>query len=160
MNFDIITLPTDPQEEELHSLRTHFVNIYTSLADEFNSFRERAKELLTEADKALTDTVDTDPVTLQSTLLNNMALHYSLGQSVVDAKSYQQIYDILHYCPKKQKYSESDRKLYVATKTIKQSNLVSHLRNAEDKMEKRITVLQSVLKAEMIRMQNQESAHA
>jgi len=84
-----------------------------------------------------------------------MAIHYSLGQAVADAKTYQQMHDILHHCPKKQKYSEADRKLYTGTKTLKQSNLVAQLKNAEDKMEKRITVLQSVLKAETARMQNQ-----
>jgi hypothetical protein len=157
MDFTGLSLPLDPQEEELSSLQTHFLNNYDVLEAEFLTFQTKCINLLELAFEKLTEKIDTDPVTLQEALLTNMSLHYSLGVSTADAKTYQQIYEILHYCPKKQKYSEADRKLYTGTKTLKQSNLVAQLKNAEDKMEKRITVLQSVLKSETARIRGQEA---
>jgi len=158
MDFYSVPLPTDPQEEELRSLQTHFLGVYDTLTAEFGKFVWKAEKLLEEASEKITDTIDTDPVSLQEALLTNMALYYSLGQAVADAKSYQQIFEVLHFCPKKPKYSEADRKLYTGVKTLKQSHITAQLKNAEDKMEKRITVLQSVLKAETARMTKQEIA--
>jgi len=156
MDFDKIGLPDDPQEEELKSLQVHFVAAYEQLKSEFSSFLARSKELLENATKSLTEAIDTDPVMIQESLLNVTSQHYSIGQAVADGKAYLQMYEMLHYSAKKQKYSESDRRLYTGIKTLVQSNLVAQLKNAEDKMEKRITVLQSIVKAETARMQTQE----
>ena len=155
MQFKNIPLPTDPEAEELTSLQVHYLNCIDVLSKEFAIFRKKAQTVLDTSDELFNERLDTDPVTLQTNLIKTMSIYHSVGQYVADAKTFQQIYDMLHYCAKKPKYSESDRKLYTGTKTLAQSNLLAQLKNSEEKIEKRITIIQSILKAETLRMQKE-----
>jgi len=155
MEFNNIPVPMEPEEQELVDLRSHFQQHADILKEEFSSFYRKSKQILALADSELSKNIDTDPVLIEDALISHMSIYYSVGQCVADAKTYLQIYSILHYSPKKQKYSEADRKLYTNTKSLIPNNLVLKLSNAEEKMEKKITVLQSILKAETSRGQKE-----
>lgn len=153
MEFRNIQLPIEPEEPDLINLQDYFLERIDVLSQEFAIFKQNAKKVLKLTVETFGQKLDTDPVSLQEELIRNMSIFYTLGQMSADSKTFQQIYEILHYCPKKPKYSELDRKRYTDIKTIQQANLLAQLRNGEEKMEKRITVIQSVLKAEVTRMQ-------
>ena len=90
-----------------------------------------------------------EPVLLQEKLDVYSSYSYTIGQIVADMKSLIQIYEIIYYTPKSKEYSESDRKMIVSGKMIYQEHLLQSVINAENKLDKRITICQSILKSEM-----------
>jgi hypothetical protein len=118
----------------------------------FFKFEVTAQEILTAVGAVFTKTIDTDIVDLQQNLIKYSALSFTLGQTIADAKAHQQLFEVMHYCPKSDKYSEADRKLLMRTLVTTQSSLVQKLVSAEEKLDKRITIIQSVLKSENIRL--------
>lgn len=153
IDFKSIGVPVAPGYQELHELRDLLAANTESLDKEFREFEKFAYQVINEAKKRLTEKVDTEPVALQDELVECSALSFTVGQASADAKVYQQLYELLHYYPKKPKYSEGDRKLYTQTKAVKQFYLVKQLTNAEERLDKRITIFQSILKAETSRWQ-------
>lgn len=143
------------ENSNLDNLQQDFLKEFYVIKSEFSQFFILATEVLKEVTTTISEKIDTDPNLIQNLLLKSVSLYYTVGQFVADAKTFCLIYEIIHYCPKKAKFSEADRKTYVNTRIIIQNNLFMQLKNAEEKIEKRITVLQSILKAEVIRMQKE-----
>lgn len=145
-------LPIAPAEEELLTLRQHFLDRSAQLESEFLLFKENVNKLLKIANNLLTKKLDTDPVALEETILESSAYSYTIGQAVATARSFTQMYEMLNYYPKRAKLSEADRKLYTQTKCIRQVHLLKALMVAEDKIDRRVMACQSVLRSETARI--------
>ncbi len=122
------------------------------LNSRFVNLKKRADELFVDLDDVFKQHIDTDIISLQNSLIHCSSLSYTLGQTVADAKELQQLFEALCYMPKSDKYSEADRKLLIKTLINDQTLLVQRLASAEEKLDKRITIIQSVLKSENTRL--------
>lgn len=122
------------------------------LQKEFEEFQKQAEQLLQVVDKKIKIKIDTDLGMLPDLASEYSTISYTVGQYLADSKVHLQIFQHLFYLEKSQGLSEADRKLYTQTMTIQQNKLVSYLSNAADKLDKRITIIQSVMKAETARL--------
>lgn len=155
MQFCNIELPknvTLPTNDNLETLQAALCENFHNIIKEYTKKSDKAKEHMESAEAVLIAELDTNPVTIVKALSRATNLFFLIGKFRVDAISFQTIFEVIHFCPKKHKVSETDRKQHVAIKTLFQTNLCGHLKNVEDKLEKLINALQSILKAETARL--------
>ncbi len=155
MEFCNIELPKNiilPTSDTLETLQAALCENFHNIIKEYTRKSDKAKEHMESAEAFLLAKVDTNPVSIEKSLSKATNLFFLIGKFRVDAISFQTIFEVIHFCPKKHKVSETDRKQHVAIKTLFQTNLCGHLKNIEDKLEKQINALQSILKAETTRL--------
>jgi len=150
--FNSILLPSGSEHTSLEAVKEFLETQSGNLLTDFLEFEDIAQQYLETADTTLSTQITREPVALQEHLSNLVALSYSLGQVVADGDTYVVLFSALAFQPKRQKVSETDRKLLTEVHTIKQANLLAKMKNAEEKIDKQITVCQSFLKAETAKM--------
>jgi len=143
-----ISYPIDPNQTSLSDLREHFLGQKEAVFKSFDDFKLRADKVLEQTKQMLRVQMDNDPSQIEMELGQLTSISYTLGLFVSKAKNMISIYEIMNYYPKTKELSEADRKQLVETKIMPQRSLLNMLVNAEEKIDKRISVLQSILKME------------
>jgi len=143
LNF---TVPTAVQRQNMDEVRDELIDQAEIIEAEFVEFLAKVDILVDMVRTEMQQTMELDPVLLQKTLVKLTAIAFSVGQGLADAEQFKDIYEMIHWTPKRQAYSEADRKLYTQTKSIRQRYAVDRLSSAEERLEKRVTVCQSLLK--------------
>ena len=147
--FKSITVPTAAEVEEFSTIQDSFFAQKEAIDREFDTFVANAKKLIKEVEKMLQTPYENNPAQLEEDMQQYISYGVTVGQFIADAISFLTIYQALHFCPKSEKHkSESDRKQYVEVKTILQRNLCDYLKVLDDKLDKKISVGQSILKFE------------
>jgi len=146
------------KEINIKGLQDYYSPHLDALQTEFLEFKQLSTDTLNQAKQLLKHKSDMELTQLEIELAELTSILFSIGECRTNAEAYQTIFEIVNYQPKppQKEASESDRKLSLNVRTINQNNLFRHLKNMEDKLEKRISVFQSILKAETARL---EKAH-
>jgi hypothetical protein len=153
--FRNIQIPIELNHDKLVDLQQKLQMQASILFKEYDSFEKDTLKLLDTVDELIKRPYTPDPNILKAELTDLTAISASVGQYLADANSFLNIFVTLFYTPKQQNYSEADRKLNTDLRTLIQENLLNKLKNASDRLDKRITVYQSLLKhatAELSRM--------
>jgi len=150
--FRNIKLPIQPTEERLVVLSQFFIEHFDSIQKEYAAFCIEANETLTTVKEYFSKKIEPDPTFLADDLSNLTSVLFYVGENVANSQTFCSIYDIIFFCEKSKAMSESDRKAYTNVKTLHQKNLLAQLKNADDRLGTRISVCQSILKAEMIKL--------
>lgn len=137
---------------DLNSLQATLLSYVADINAEFYNFVTRTEELLDKVESIVIKKFNPDPVELEEILDECISFFYTVGQYVANANSFITLYNVIHYQPKQQKLSESDRKIQLDMKTVTQRHVLEMLRQAEDKLDKKISVGQSILKYETARL--------
>ncbi|MCK9369445.1 hypothetical protein M0R04_05865 [Candidatus Dojkabacteria bacterium] len=146
-----ITLPQKTEAEDLVALQEFFVAQIIQLMADFKAFENSAQVALDEAEKVFLEKEDSDPAFLKVELSKCSSHSYRVGALRAEAKMFDTIFEAVFFCPKKVKFSEEDRKKYTRVKTLQTKYILSMLEMAEEKLDKKISSIQSVLKAETAR---------
>ena len=134
------------EQEDLETLRAQLISRSEEIFKNFEIFQSRAFVVLKDAKAAMLVSNSTDPNIIKQDLSNLTAISASVGEVFADANSYNTLYKVLYFCEKLKKFSEADRKLYTEIKTMSQNNLLEHIKIMSDRIDKKITVYQSILK--------------
>jgi 5'-deoxynucleotidase YfbR-like HD superfamily hydrolase len=156
MEVNEIQVPVAAEFENLRDLREFFVNQFDDIHTKFKVFSKQIQEVSNEVATLFSESIDSDPAELKEKLSEYSAMSYTVGNLLSRANSFLTIYETIYFCPKISSMSETDRKNYTRIKTIFQTEMVSNLKNAADKINKRITILQSILKHETVLIQSGE----
>lgn len=148
IRFTKINLPINPNYESLEELQGQIQGQYDQLKRDFSKFKEVVEPLLVEVRGLFLTKTDSDPVSLTDDLETYIQYSFTLGQYIIWADEFLKLFEMLYFCPKAQKVSETDRKQYTSLKSLEQNSTLALLQKYEEKVDKKITVLQSRLKAE------------
>lgn len=146
--FTSISIPINPNYEQLEELQEQIQAQYPQLKKDFNKFKELVNPLLVNIEDNFKSDLDSDPVSLDEELRTLIQYSFTAGQYLVWAAGFLQLFEMLYFYPKQQKLSEGDRKQYVSLKTLEQNSILQLLQKYEEKVDKKITTIQSRLKRE------------
>ncbi len=149
MQWKNIEIPVNT--EELLTAQVFFISIKDQIDKEFDVFFKDAQTQAVAAENIIKTPFDKDPAALSDDLDNCIQHSYAIGQLVADAQSFLQVYEILHYTPKSKEYADPDRKKFTEIKILKQRNLLSKLKVIEEKIDKKVSVGQSIFRYETAR---------
>ena len=126
MKWKNIEIPVNT--EELLTAQVFFISIKDQIDKEFDVFFKDAQTQAIEAENIIKTSFDKDPAVMEDSLDECIQHSYAIGQLVVDAQSFIQVYEILHYTPKSKEYADPDRKRFTEIKMLKQRNLLNKLK--------------------------------
>lgn len=149
-----LKIPTE--YDDINEVKHFLAQKQDLLEQDFNDFYEYCNGILISSEEMIKTTLNTDVILLGHDLQNCLTYSYTVGQCVADANTYNTIFEVFHYVPKTTKFSETDRKTLIEIKTIDQKNLLAKLKRMEEKLDKKITIGQSILKAETQRIMKED----
>ncbi len=146
--FNDIVIPTDPEEGDIIELQKQIRQNVDSINISFDKFQESCNNVLDKAAELLRKKIDADPSQLPFDMSEQVAIQGSLSFLYADAEAYKTIYEVLHFCKRAKGTGmlKDDAILYTRLKTLFQSNLLYKLKNAIERLDKKITIWQSTLK--------------
>jgi len=139
-------------DENIFSIQKMLKDQQDEIEVNFKEFLAAAEPLLKTVAEKIKIPIDNDLGLLPELMSEYSTISYTVGQYLSDAKTHLQIFQALHHTKKSQGLSEADRKLYTQTMTIRQTQIVSYLANAAEKLDKRVTIIQSIMKAETAKL--------
>lgn len=144
--FRSIEIPVGMDRDRLLDLQQKMQLQASTIFREFDVFQVDSIKLLDMANSFIQRPYTTDPQTIKCELADLTSISASIGQSLADANSFLTIFVVIFYTQKQPSYSEADRKLQTELRTLIQENLVNKLKDILERLDKRITVFQSILK--------------
>jgi len=147
--FTKIDLPSNINYESLEDIQGKIIEQYDTLNKDYARFKMNAAPILSDVRRLFSEKSDPDPVSIKDDLESYIQYSFTLGQYIIWAEQFLRLYELLYFCPKRQKVSENDRKQYTQIKCLEQSSLLVTLQTYEAKVDKKITILQSRMKAEI-----------
>ena len=142
---------------DIGTVQEQLVGKYEEIEKQFLGFKKKSEEAISEATKYLTKKVDSDPVVLSEDLMEILASSYTIGQIVADSKSFLVLFNTIHHCPKQSNLTDIDRKRFTEVKTIDINNFLNRVQSIEEKIDKKLTAIQSILKFETARILKERS---
>jgi len=146
--FKDISISIRPSSDDIIKLQSYLIENFDAIQKEFLAFLDSIKPIIKEAEELVKKAFDNDPVQLEEDMDKRASLSYTVGKFFVDACTYLNVYEIIHYQPKSDKISEADRKRTLRYKTSVQNSVFSNLKNLCEKLDKKVSVGQSILKFE------------
>lgn len=150
--FYDIELPKTPQSGSITEVQEVLKEKEEQIFERFVKFKADNEKAINKAVSYLTKQLDSDPVVLSEDLIEMLSCSYSVGQIVADTKAFMTLFNTIHHCPKQTKLTDIDRKRYTEIQTFEVSNFLDKLENIEEKLDKKMIAMQSILKFETARL--------
>lgn len=140
---------------DIEEIKVKLIEQKEKIKEQFTIFINQIQPTIKQAENIILTAIDSDPSTLEETMSICLSVSYTTNQYLNDTNTFLSIYDILNYQPKQKNLSELDRKKLINIKNVFVISTYNKLKIINDRLDKKISILQSVLKAEMLLLEKQ-----
>lgn len=152
MNEAAETIKVANNLDEINRLQGSLLKKKLDIDASFLAFKSKAEKAMNKVDSIVSTNFNHDPSMLEESLEETVAISHTIGQYLVRAEYFLTLYELMHFLPKSKDASENDRKLFTSVKVAPQTILTNQLKQIDKKLEKKITIGQSILKYETNRL--------
>lgn len=121
---------------------------YDGLKTQFQKIYATSQPIIDNAKKHISKPYGQNPEALSEDLMTAASLASTLDSFISTVQSMLDVYSILYYTPKSKENTEADRKLFFESRTILIRTFLNQLKALEDKLSKKISIGQSILRYE------------